>query len=282
MPHSKYPLGSLLHVWSASRTLRTLVFGLLVVLGNVAPTLARQPNTDSTLPTQTTRDAQLAIPGADVAESLQRLEDLRRWMRAFSEWHAWDVRWRNTREPGWFTGGRERQSKPAPPEWLFEVCQGLADTTGELVDACDMLTVWREGTAPTSASMAGLQAEDARKTVWWEHLHADLFWPMTPFRTSVYGVVGMHPSIQVAGRLHLFLTPGIMFLNLPGPRGREWTMATDWGVGYRLVDFRLPGTQRPVSLHVNFARAWILGRGSSPVGTAINLAGFSITFKKNR
>jgi hypothetical protein len=265
------------------RGLRLLALCLTWALVAIGPAAADPPSEVHPSPAQTLSD-QPAIPGADLEESLNREAELKEWMRAFASWEDWAERWRNTREPGWLAGTRARRPKPEPPVWLSGFCGELLDTTGVFADACRLLEEWRtediarRGRQRTAAT---LQPEDSR-SLWWEHLHVDLLWPMTPWRTNVYGVVGMHASIEVFGRLHVFAAPGLMLLNLPGPNGREWTPATDWGLGYRLADFRLPGTSRPATLHVNFARAWILGDATNPIGRSVNLAGFSLTFKNNR
>jgi hypothetical protein len=130
--------------------------------------------------------------------------------------------------------------------------------------------------------MARTQSEAPTKTVWWEHVHLDAFWPMMSSESSVFGVVGAHVTVEIHGRFQVFVTPGVMLLNVPTERGtRAWKPATDWGVAYRLFDFRMPFNDRPASVHVNFVRAWMMNDVERfSFKSHVDLAGFSVTFKK--
>ena len=77
--------------------------------------------------------------------------------------------------------------------------------------------------------------------------------------------------------------PGVLLLNVPGRSGaRVWKVATNYGIGYRLLDFTFPG-KRPAELHVNLAKTWMLSdMEDAIVGRSIDVVGFSITFKKSR
>jgi len=91
----------------------------------------------------------------------------------------------------------------------------------------------------------------------------------------------VHATITVKGRFQLFVAPGAILLNLPNGRSRDWQPATDWGVAFRLTDFRFPGTGQWVSLHFNFAEAWLLTGQPAMAKSKIELAGFSFTFKRD-
>jgi hypothetical protein len=72
-------------------------------------------------------------------------------------------------------------------------------------------------------------------------------------------------------------------LNVPKDHStREWRPATDWGIAYRVCDFTMPGTPRRASLHLNLARAWLMGGPGNLAKTTIDLAGFSVTLAKKR
>ena len=104
---------------------------------------------------------------------------------------------------------------------------------------------------------------------------------MTQWGSPVYGVVGMHATMDIAGRFQMFVAPGVILMNLPSVDGtREWQPATDWGFAYRLFDFKFPGSKRRGSLHVNIAKAWVLTGPSNMFKSTVDLAGFSITPKK--
>jgi hypothetical protein len=62
--------------------------------------------------------------------------------------------------------------------------------------------------------------------------------------------------------------------------GRAWSAATDWGFSWSLFDFRMPGLERASTVHVNFARVWVLGGSAVVMPGELYLAGFSVTFKR--
>jgi hypothetical protein len=224
------------------------------------------------------------VPAVVVAEWERRLVELDQWMRDFIAWQRWSEQWRGKREPGWF-GARARRQKPDPPPWLARECRDVVERDDLLAEACALLSAWEDDYATATLrgqiATARQQAEEPTKTRWWERVHIDLFWPMTQVSSSVYGVVGMHTTMELTERFQIFVAPGVMLLNLPTERGaREWKPAADWGFSYRLVDFRFPGSERVASLHVNIAKAWLFSRATRFVNTSIDLAGFSITFKK--
>jgi hypothetical protein len=225
-----------------------------------------------------------SAPAADEAsrpvDLAARARELRQWVDAFTHWKE----------------GRDEQRvrpvirdigpKPDPPEWLADDCRDLLqEDTGLWAQACQLLTEWQddEETAQIRAEIAEdrAQGEAPTKTSWWQHVHLDALWPMTQVGSNVYGMVGTHVTVDVAGRFQVFIAPGAMLLSVPAPDGRrEWKVATDWGVAYRLTDFTLPGAHRPASLHANFVTAWIVSDPSSLVANRIALAGFSITFRR--
>jgi hypothetical protein len=152
-----------------------------------------------------------------------------------------------------------------------------------LADACRLLVDWRDdiATAQVRAQLRSeRQAREAStRTTWWNHVHVDALW-LTPNASVSYGVVGVHATLKVAGRWQVFVAPGAILLNVPTPRGgRAWQPATDLGFSYRLFDFRVPGGRRQNTLHLNLARAWLLGGADSFVSSSVDLAGFSVTFK---
>jgi hypothetical protein len=108
-------------------------------------------------------------------------------------------------------------------------------------------------------------------------------WPAVQWQQSIYGVAGMHLALPVSGRVHVFTAPGVMLLNLPSRSGsRVWKVAANYGVGYRLFGFSLPGG-RAAELHLNLAKSWLLSESTDlPVGRTVDFAGFSITLPKIR
>ena len=217
-------------------------------------------------------------------ETVQDAE-LRGWIKAFTEWQQWWAEWGNRREPGVISSSRPRRAKPAPPEWLAAKCDAIFDPADALVPACELLEEWRQDnvTAKTRAAQGAKvqQGEAAPKTLWWEYLHVDLLWPATELRNSVYGVIGMHTAMTLKGRVQLFLSPGVMLLNLPSVDGtRVWKVAANYGIGYRLFDFTLAGKR--ASLHVNAAKSYLLQEPRDAiVSRSLDFAGFSVSFKRH-
>ena len=120
--------------------------------------------------------------------------------------------------------------------------------------------------------------EAPTKTRWWSHIHFDALWLTTQI-PATYGVIGIHATHKIAGRLQIFLAPGAMLLNVPTPNGREWKPATDLGISYQLFDFKFPGSGADATLHVNIAKAWMVGNHGSFIDSSVELAGLSVSFK---
>ena len=66
-----------------------------------------------------------------------------------------------------------------------------------------------------------------------------------------------------------------------GPNGaRVWKFAANYGIGYRLMNFTMPGG-RPAELHLNLAKMWLVSGAADVItGRSIDLMGFSVTFKR--
>lgn len=215
----------------------------------------------------------------------QRLHALTQWIDDFTAWKLWNDKWRNRPEPGWFRA-RERRPRPEPPEWLFSQCPDVAEDDRILSDACRLLLEWGDSDAAAQArrqQAPPVVARESRpaKSQWWEHIHLDTLWVMPQSGSNIYGVIGVHATIDIAGRLEMFVAPGAMLMNLPTPDGgREWTPATHWGFAFRLFDFRFPVTGRPATLHANVVKARVLAGPTILGKSTLDLVGFSITLKK--
>jgi hypothetical protein len=263
-----------------------LVLACACALGWARPVFG-QDRQDTVLPARTIEAGDLQAQVADVVEWRQRVREVERWVGDFKKWQQWNEAWRNKREPGWI-GARERRVRPEPPAWLDAECQSaVVDEDGILAEACRLLaeSKYDDVTAQVrqQAAAARAQREEEHHSVWWEHVHFDALWPMTQVGSSVFGVVGMHATIEVAGRFQIFVAPGAILLNLPKDgSSREWRPATDWGIAYRLFDFTMPATERRATAHFNFAKAWLLGGPANLANTNVNLAGFSITLQRKR
>jgi hypothetical protein len=268
--------------------MRVMRFGIMVLIGLAAGTCiarANEPERQAPLPSRSIR---LVVPAPDAVSAAERLASIERWTREYTAWKQWFELWRNRREPGWF-GTRQRRERPDPPASLAGACPVPADETGILADACRLFAEWRSqdaGTAIATQQVAATrtQNEAPRRTVWWQHVHLDALWPMTQGSSGMFGVVGLHTTIKVTGRVQVFVAPGAILMRVPDASGsQQWKPATDWGFSYRMFDFTMPGMRRQSTLHVNLAKVWLLGSTENLAGvnSEMYLAGFSLTFRKN-
>ena len=267
----------------------SIVFATLVILtGTAKRTPAQTSDGDAALPAKSIPLAgQTLIPPASVlteapSELPKRMAESQQWVREYNAWKEWEDQWGGKQEPGWF-GPRERRKKPDPPAWLIDECRALADADAARTEACRLLAEWQESyiVAEVRAKMqaARNQGEASTKSTWWRHVHIDGLW-LTPNASVSYGVVGVHVTLKLVGRWQIFAAPGAMLLNVPAADGtRAWRPATDLGLSYRLADIRLPGSRRQGTLHLNVAKAWLLGGSESFINSSVDLAGLSITFK---
>jgi hypothetical protein len=262
------------------------VLCVVVSLGSgVVPGFAQQAGDAGTpLPS---RSVALEMPALDAVSPVERLAALERWSANYQEWRTWFAQWRSTRQPGWLHT-RARRERPDPPAWLGTLCPVPADEAGVLSDGCRLFAEWQHEDLATTVIATQAAAVRARQeapthSVWWQHIHLDALWPMTQGTSGVFGLVGVHTTIQVSGRVQMFLAPGAILVRVPGVGASdEWKPATDWGFSYRVFNFVLPGPQRPGTLHLNLAKVWLLGRTPGPAAfdSAMYLAGFSLTFRK--
>jgi hypothetical protein len=247
---------------------------------------AAQSNADQAeqvvLPAHALELPAFATPPMDASDVAERMTELKHWVHDYTEWKQWSDKYLNKREFGWLAV-RDRRLRPDPPAWLAEDCRRVADDTGTFAEACRLLADWHDDIVTAALrqqnTTAVAQREAPTKTAWWRHVHLDGFWPMTQSRASVFGVVGVHATVDVVNRLQVFVAPGVMLMRVPTPTGeQELRPATDWGVSYRLFNFKFPGVQRQGTLHVNLVRALVFMRLGSVGGNAtVNLAGFSVT-----
>ncbi len=234
----------------------------------------------------------LAVPSvtswpSTIEPGAEQLSDIERWTRDYTDWKTWFGEWRNKREPSLF-GTHARRQRPDPPVALVLACPVPSDDVGRLAQSCRLLDEWLRNDVATEiitqeAAAARARKENESKTIWWQHVHLDALWPMTQGTSGMFGVLGLHTTIDLTGRIELFLAPGAILMRVPGPSGNgEWKPATDWGFSFRLADFTMPRTRRPATLHVNLAKVWLFGvdENVTAAQTDMYLAGFSLTFRK--
>jgi hypothetical protein len=218
----------------------------------------------------------VAEPGMIVLTE-EHLQEADAWAREFDAWQQWADRWFNRRQPGLLSTSVERTKRPDPPVWLGDVCALLGDDD-RLARPCALFDDWRQAPLmPKSlhaAAAVPMQKEAPKKSVWWRHLHVDGLWSTTQTNASVFALFGMHATIEIHGRMQIFAAPGILLMSVPNLYGnRELRPATDWGMTYRLFDFRSS------TVHFNLVRAWVLASQATPIESTMTLAGFSVSFR---
>src|SRR4051812_22650141 len=220
----------------------TLPFFLCVTVGVVTACPVSAQEVRDPLPARTIETNIIEVP-VDADTWTARVRQVDQWITEFDKWQQWNEAYRNKPEPGGVKS-RERRARPEPPSWLAAECSDavLPQDDDALARGCRALIAWNDD--PTTAQVRGqlastrTQKEAPTKTVWWEHVHLDAMWPMAQTGSSVFGVLGVHATIDVAGRFQVFVAPGAILLNLPTEdHQREWRPATDYGIAYRCFDF---------------------------------------------
>ena len=211
-----------------------------------------------------------------VGLSSEQMQELERWTREFDEWQKWANRWLNRRQPGLWAYALERNKKPDPPVWLEYVCT-LPSDDDQLIRACKLLANWRDDliTAKNrqAAAAAVAQREAPTKSMWWRHVHFDALWSTTQSQMTAFGLFGAHLTMEVEGRLQVFVAPGVMLMSVPGLHGnRQLSPATDWGLTYRLFNVGQS------AVHFNLVHAWMLTRVNL-VNPQMTLVGLSVSFE---
>jgi hypothetical protein len=262
----------------------SLLLTLNVLCGVLAASRDAAAEDRATLPAHPVTIGEPVYPVPDLSPlTLFSVGEVMAWSADFAAWQHWMDDWASRTEPGWFSG-RDRRAKPEPPEWLSAVCADLPTDDAWLVDACARLLEWRDDVATSKfrrdAAQAHTQREHPTRSSWLQHIHLDTLWPIgADFRSSL-GVVGTHATVEIVGRLQIFLAPGFMMLNLPSSGGRAWAPATDYGVAYRLGRFTVPGTHTRATAHLNLAKAWVFADVAGRTNGTVDLAGFSFTFAR--
>jgi len=212
-----------------------------------------------------------------VVVSQLQIQELEQWTRDFAAWQEWADQWLNRRQPGQWSYMLERRQKPTRPVWLDDVCELLA-ADEPFVRGCELLARWHQDPIEVKSRRAVatglLQQEKPTKTTWWQHVHFDGLWSTTQSNVAAFGLFGTHVSVGIAGRMQVFVIPGVLLVSVPRLSGnRELTPSTDWGVSYRLFSVG------PSTVHFNLVHAWILGSAASLTNPSLTLAGFSVSLR---
>jgi hypothetical protein len=265
-----------------SRLLPQLTRIVPIVLFSVVGTAAlsaAQPTADDRLPARPLPVAlgQLVPEPVTLTVSEEQTQELQQWVRDFTAWQAWADRWLNRRQPGKWAYFVDRTKKPDPPAWLDDACALFGDDP-QLSEACNLLTTWRQDPIAAKnnriAAAALSQQETVTKTAWWQHVHLDGMWSTTQSNMTVFGLFGAHLTVDVVGRVQVFVAPGILLVSMPAISGnRELRPATDWGASYRL--FHVGRS----TVHFNLVHAWMFAGRSNVLNPNMTLAGFSVSFK---
>jgi hypothetical protein len=250
---------------------------VLCVLALAAPALAQDDESQPLLPSQP-----IGLEPASIPIDSKSWQDLDVWVNDYTKWKAWFDKWQAENERDWAGSPVAAEVKPDPPEWLSQACATVAEDLDVLGPACRLLRSWRDD-LPTAKRRLEIERDRAmqeklKKSIWWEHLHLDGLWTITDNGGGLYGVVGVHATIDLTNRLEIFIAPGAILLRLPTDTSHEFRPATDLGFSVRLGTFPLLGG-RNATLHLNVVKAWIPWGPHDVFSGSIQLAGFSMTFK---
>ena len=234
-----------------------------------------------------------SLPGATAtAQDVDHSYDpdvLARWIKAYEKWDRWDQQWLSKPEPARYGGYLSRKKMPEPPAWLESTCAAEFKADTLLEKGCVLFRQSKETPSQTYLRrhrQAGIDAhEKPTHTSFLEHVHFDGGWVRPQSNARVFAPIGSHVSLMVGNRFEVFLLPGVLLLRAPSlaTGNMEWFAAYDYGFGYRLASFQVPGIGQSLSLHANFARAWMLQTtAAGPVNSSIDLVGLSLTFKPRR
>src|SRR4029450_3694736 len=200
------------------------------------------------------------------------------WVKAYTQWDEWDRQWLNTLQPDRHSGYLSRKKMPQPPAWLESACGAVFEADALLEKGCVLLRQSNERLWETDArrhKQAGIDAHEKPKhTSFIEHVHFDGGWIRPQSHARAFAPIGTHVSFMVGNRLELFPLPGVMLLRAPSSNtgNMQWMAAYDYGIGFRVADFQLPGPGQPRRLHSTLARAWMFERTSlGPVNGTIDL-----------
>jgi hypothetical protein len=207
----------------------------------------------------------------------ERLQELEAWTHAFDEWQK---RADRSYVHGSYVSHKsylESNEKPAPPDWLEDVC-GLIPDDQQFARACGLLARYSDDPVTAknrqAAAAALIQKEEPTRSVWWQRVHADGLWSTTQSNVAAFGLFGAHLTVPIEGRFQVFVAPGVLLVSVPGFSGhRELWPATDWGMSFRLFDVGRS------TVHFNLVHAWMLGNRSNLMSGNLTLGGFSVSFK---
>lgn len=229
-------------------------------------------------------------------------EALAAWIREYHAWQEWNAKWGNRRQwiphpfpyPFWkespdiFSYVAPRKLEPAPPVWLGDTCAGRPNGTVEpdvRTEGCRLLTVWKDDYVThqlrVATATARAQRDDTGRSRFLEHIHFSGLWTNVDAGGAtgrVYGLAGVHATIDVYGRWQIYALPGVVAVSVPNLQGsRTVTIGYDWGMAFRLFNLRIPVIDMPVKAHLNLAHVWM-----PEVHQKINMAGLSFTVNRNR
>lgn len=272
----------------------------IAVSGTALP--ARASSAPAVLPaTRLAFDLDSPRTGTADEEQRARGQELRDWIKAYRKFRNWDDTWRNHVYPY----GKRRRA-PGPPAWLAAACAEVNHVDLPLSDdrfaerhfvsrrqsvarldalqtGCLLLEEWRDDYATAQIRREIRLTRAARDraqphTVIWELINFDMMYSAPSAGSPVRAPFGVHVGFPVGSRIRLFAAPGAILVCTQG--FSNCRIAYDYGVGVRLFDFRMPGIDQPASVHLNLAKAWILGGSGSGPRSGVDIAGFSIAFKR--
>src|SRR4051812_14596700 len=175
------------------------LFICLCAASTSVPAASAQDVQNDVLPSRVIGSGVLDLAALDGVVWEQQLAEARAWIADYQKWRQSEADRQSGKQQGWLFSHGERHERPDPPAWLAVECADVIFSDDELMsNACRLWADWHDDLTVVqvrqTAAAAVVQKEKPTKTIWWEHIHFDALWPMTQWRGSVFGVLGMHAT----------------------------------------------------------------------------------------
>ncbi len=217
----------------------------------------------------------------EVKLTAKQIQEINKWMKTDKDWQKWNKSWGNR-------AYIKIKHRPDPPVWLPDKCEKFFEDEVLLTQACDLLGEIKDYTSSyirRNMIAERNQKEAPIKTTFIERIHFGGGWPLVrDVHSFKYGgIFESHVSVANIGRLEINL-PGVIILSLPDLNGvRGIRFGTHVGLGFRLMNFNMPGSKQTYVLHMNIAKAWANENiGGFGFQNQLSLAGLSVTLKNCR
>jgi hypothetical protein len=218
-------------------------------------------------------------------------KEAKAYVKEARKWKEWSLyNFNHAIEERTFKKPAKQRPVPIPPLWLKSYCLGnqrnMMTESQSLVQACTLLVQIEEITLGGPTILQFLSEVERREqsrpsSKFWNRLHVDALY--VPSETGMgaaqgRGYLGFHYAPFQFGRLSVFGPPGILMV-----RQGRWILTATWGGSVRIGEFKFPGTDHLVEVHVDLIKVWMIGLSQVEKAGVYtpgrNMIGTSITFR---